>query len=699
MIRGIYTILIALLAVAFPALANAQTDSLWLAHWPAKAAVELPKNYYLDFKVEKGQTPTALKEIEFAIAKFQGKQLKAVKKTDKKTTNTISLLTSKAPEHIGPEGFTIKYDYDKNNTQIIAQTQAGLMYGVYEWQRRMRLGNMPKDYTSVPAYQVRCLNHWDNPDGSVERGYAGLSIWFKDGKICYREDIETYARANASIGINATVLDNVNADPQVLSKEVLEGVKKVADILRPYNIKVYLAVNFSSPTALGKLKTSDPLENKVIKWWEKKVEEIYSLIPDFGGFLVKANSEGLPGPMDFGRTHSDGANMLAKALKPHGGIVMWRAFVYNPQGGDRAKQAYDEFMPLDGKFDDNVIIQIKNGPIDFQPREPFSPLFGAMKNTQIMAEVQITQEYLGFSDHLCYLATMWKEFLDYPTFCDGRNVAQTTLNQKITAIAGVANTGTMKNWCGYVFAQSNWYAFGRLAWDPTLSSQQIAKEWSLQTITDNQAAIPTIVDIMMKSREAITDYMTPLGLHHLMGWSDHYGPQPWCAIEGARPDWMPTYYHKAADDGIGFNRSKTGSNATSQYQEALRVMYDDPNLCPKEFLLWFHHLPWNFYLMNGNTIWEEMCEHYFRGADRVATFQKQWKTLNGKVFPDVYKETEGKLAIQLDEAQWWRDACLLYFQQFSKMEIPASLGQLKYKSIDECEAKRVKKAYIDRQKD
>jgi len=697
--RGVIAILIALLAMLIPAMSQAQTDSLWLAHWPQKPSVSLPQYYYLDFKAGKGQSITALKEIEFAIGKFAGKQLKETKKLGKKTVNTISLITKGAPEHLGNEGFSIKYDFDNNNTQIIANTQAGLLYGVYEWQRRLRLGNMPKDYTSVPAYQVRCLNHWDNLDGSVERGYAGLSIWFKDGKVNFRDDIETYARANASIGINATVLDNVNADPLILSKELLEGVKRVADILRPYNIKVYLAVNFSSPAALGKLKTSDPLENKVIKWWEKKANEIYELIPDFGGFLVKANSEGLPGPMDFGRTHADGANMLAKALKPHGGIVMWRAFVYNPQGNDRAKQAYEEFMPLDGKFDDNVIIQVKNGPIDFQPREPFSPLFGAMKNTPVMAEVQITQEYLGYSDHLCYLATMWKEFLDYPTYCDGKTVAQTTLDGKLTAIAGVANTGTMKNWCGYVMAQSNWYAFGRLAWNPNISSQDIAREWALQTITDNKDALPTIVDIMMKSREAVTDYMTPLGLHHLMGWSDHYGPQPWCAIEGARPDWMPTYYHKAADDGIGFNRSKTGTNCTAQYQPVLRNMFDNPMTCPKEFLLWFHHLPWDYYLMNGNTLWDEICEHYFRGAERVATFQKQWKTLSGKVYPDIYKETEGKLAIQYDEAQWWRDACVLYFQQFSKMEIPSYLGPVKYKSVDECEAKRMRKAYVDRQHD
>jgi alpha-glucuronidase len=476
---------------------------------------------------------------------------------------------------------------------------------------------------------------------------------------------------------------------------MLSGIKTIADRLRPYHIKVYLAVNFSSPSALDGLKTADPLDKDVIKWWTDKCNEIYALIPDFGGFLVKANSEGLPGPMDFGRTHADGANMLAKALKPHGGVVMWRAFVYNPQGGDRAKQAYDEFMPLDGKFDGNVIVQIKNGPVDFQPREPFSPLFGAMKKTQIMAEVQITQEYLGYSDHLCFLSTMWKEFLDYPTFHSGKTVNETALNQKITAISGVANTGRMKNWCGYVFAQSNWYAFGRLAWNPDLTSKEIAEEWVSLTITNDKAAQSKIVSMMLKSREAVTDYMTPLGLHHLMGWSDHWGPEPWCAIPGAREDWMPRYYHKAAEDGLGFNRSSTGTDAVSQYQEPLRSMFDNPRLCPKEFVLWFHHLPWNFQFDNGNTLWDELVYHYNKGVTEVEVFSKTWQSLKGKVPESVFKEVENKLKVQLDEAFWWRDGCVLYFQTFSGMEIPF---KTKY-TLDECKSKLKIKVYQERQRD
>lgn len=669
-----------------------QTSSLWLGNWQNVKSQACPESYFLG---QKDISAVAQNEVAGTVQNISGK---AAKKVTKVSQNTVSLLIAKS-DSLGAEGFAIKYDKSLNNTEIIGSTNAGLLYGVYEWQRRLRSNQLEALTVSKPVYQVRCLNHWDNLDGSVERGYAGLSIWFKDGKVNFRDDIETYARANASVGINATVIDNVNADPMILSDELLKGVKSIADRLRPYNIKVYLAVNFSTPSALGGLKTSDPLDSDVIKWWNDKVKQIYSLIPDFGGFLVKANSEGLPGPMDFGRTHADGANMLAKALKPFGGIVMWRAFVYNPQGNDRAKQAYEEFMPLDGKFDSNVIIQIKNGPVDFQPREPISPLFGAMKRTPIMAEVQITQEYLGYSDHLCYLATMWEEFLDYPTYHFNQTVAQTTLNQPVTAIAGVANTGTMKNWCGYVMAQSNWYAFGRLAWNPELSSADIAREWVLQTLTTDDAAASKIVDMMMKSREAIVDYMTPLGLHHLMGWSDHYGPQPWCAIDGARPDWMPTYYHKADEYGLGFNRSSTGTNAVQQYQEPLRGMYDDPKLCPKEFVLWFHHLAWDFRFDNGNTLWQELCEHYFGGVSRIKDVQKAWSAVADKVYSPQSKEITDKLAIQVDEAEWWRDACVLYFQQFSKMEIPEHLGPVKYKSVDECEAKRVLKAYEARQRD
>lgn len=663
---------------------NAQTSNLWLNNFETNDGVcnfysDIAKNNPTDLVIEKELSAffTALKRVKSA-----------------KSSNFHVVLDN--TKNLGLEGYSIECDLANNNYKIVAETPGGALYGTYALLRGLKTGqNFNKVITQRPTYQVRILNHWDNLDGSVERGYAGYSIWFDGEKISVRQDIETYARANASVGINATVIDNVNADPKVLDKEILLGVKQIADRLRPYNIKVYLAVNFSSPAALGGLKTSDPLDKDVIKWWTDKCNEIYAMIPDFGGFLVKANSEGLPGPMDFGRTHADGANMLAKALKPHGGIVMWRAFVYNPQGGDRAKQAYDEFMPLDGKFDDNVIVQIKNGPIDFQPREPFSPLFGAMKKTQIMPELQITQEYLGYSDHLCYLATMWKEFLDYPTFHNNKTVKETTLNQKLTAFSGVANTGTMKNWCGYVMAQSNWYAFGRLAWNPDLSAKQIAEEWVAQTITTDKKAADKIVSIMLRSREAVTDYMTPLGLHHLMGWSDHWGPEPWCDIPGAREDWMPRYYHKAADNGIGFDRSSKGSNAVEQYQEPLRSMFDNPTLCPKKFVLWFHHLPWDYRFSNSYTLWESLCQHYANGVKQVEEFIKIWKSVEKAVKPEIFKEVDNKLNVQLDEAQWWRDGCVQYFQQFSKMEIPF---QPKY-TLQQCKEKLTKKEYVERQKD
>ena len=668
-----------LILALLPMMAVAQTENLWLDF------KTLEEPFVFGFSSKNATFEALKKELYWNIPNFY-----TAKKLEQASFQVVDNSNNSA---ISGDGFVINADEKK--VKIEAKTSAGALYGVYEYLRLYSAGTkVIKNHVSNPTYKYRILNHWDNPDGSVERGYAGKSIWFDGGKIHFRSDIETYARANASIGINGTVIDNVNADPKVLLPEMLRDIKTIADRLRPYNIKVYLAVNFSSPTAIGGLTTSDPLDKDVINWWTNKCKEIYKLIPDFGGFLVKANSEGLPGPMDFGRTHADGANMLAKALKPYGGIVMWRAFVYNPQGGDRAKQAYDEFMPLDGKFDDNVIIQVKNGPVDFQPREPFSPLFGGLKKTPIMPELQITQEYLGYSDHLCFLATMWKEFLDYPVN-NKETVKQTTQYHPFTAIAGVANTGTMKNWCGYVMAQSNWYAFGRLAWNPDITAQQIADEWIALTLTSDKSAAAKISDMMMKSREAVTDYMTPLGLHHLMGWSDHWGPEPWCDIPGAREDWMPRYYHKAADDGLGFNRSSTGSNAVEQYQEPLKSLYDNPKLCPKEYVLWFHHLPWNYVFDNGNTLWNELCYHYTKGVSQVEDFQKTWASLKGKVSDPIYNEVAKKLEVQLDEAQWWRDGCLLYFQTFSKMELPFTP---KY-TFDQCKAKLSTKEYEARQKD
>lgn len=601
-------------------------------------------------------------------------------------------LVVKSDKAIKGDGFRI----GKNRIQ--ANTDTGILYGVYELLRRQQTGENIHEEVCNPSYERRILNHWDNLDGTIERGYAGSSIFWRKGKDSLtvtdtdKQLWQEYARANASIGINGSVLNNVNASPAILTADYLKKTKEIADVLRPYGIRTYLSVNFASPQVIGGLKTSDPLNSEVAQWWKNKVKEIYSLIPDFGGFLVKANSEGQPGPQDFGRTHADGANMLADALSPFGGMVMWRAFVYNPSDEDRAKQAYSEFMPLDGQFRDNVIIQVKNGPIDFQPREPFSPLFGAMKKTSVMPELQITQEYLGQSVHLVYLATMWEEFLKSDTYQEGKGstVARCTdgslFPQKHTAIAGVSNIGSDVNWCGHPFAQSNWYAFGRLAWNNSLSSEQIADEWIKLTFADYSGKIDTqnsifsadwqvnflqpVKQMMLNSREAAINYMMPLGLHHLFAADHHYGPGPWWAPTGVRKDWTPPYYHKADSIGIGFDRTATGSNAVSQYQEPLQSMFSNSQTCPDIYLLWFHHLPWNFIMKDGQTLWAELCYRYDKGVRLVREFQKTWDQVQRYVDSERFSQVQTKLREQCMNAQVWKDACLLYFRQFSKMPFP-----------------------------
>lgn len=567
---------------------------------------------------------------------------------------------------------------------IKAKTQVGALYGSYALQRLQAMGKAGgRIYIKEePAYERRILNHWDNLDNTVERGYAGWSIWHW-GEPVPTERIRGYARLNASIGINGSVLNNVNATPEILRHETLERVAEIADIMRPYGIKVYLSVNFSSPAALGGLENSDPLVPEVREWWKEKAEEIYGLIPDFGGFLVKANSEGLPGPQDYGRTHADGANMLAEALEPHGGIVMWRAFVYSPRSQDRANQACEEFTPLDGQFKDNVLIQIKNGPVDFQPREPFSPLFGRMPQTQLMVELQITQEYLGFSNHLVYLHPLFKECLDSDTFCNGKGstVAAVTTGKiqpdvyKTTAIAGVANIGRDANWCGHEFAQSSWYAFGRMAWDPSLTSEEIAREWLVQTFTDKKQFVEPVLDMMLTSREAAVDYMMPLGFHHLFAWEHHYGPEPWCEIEGARADWLPKYYHKADAEGVGFDRTAAGSGNVLQYHEPLASIYNDLETCPENLLLWFHHVPWTHKMRSGLTLWEEICLHYDQGIKKVQEYRDIWTAAKPYVDAERWEAVNAKLAIQEHDARWWRDACVQYFGEFSGLPVPENVEQ------------------------
>jgi alpha-glucuronidase len=581
-------------------------------------------------------------------------------------------LRLKKDKELTPDDF--RTEVTKQGITLTSPTETGLLYAAYDLLRRQATGNLPvRTEVNSPAFALRILNHWDNLDGTIERGYAGSSLWQWDKLDSDTADTRRYtdyARANASVGINATVLNNVNASPEILSPTYLHRVKRLADLFRPYGIRVFLSVNFASPMRLGGLTTADPKDEAVSLWWQAKVKEIYQLIPDFGGFLVKANSEGQPGPCDYGRTHADGANLLADALTPHGGIVMWRAFVYNPTDADRAKQAYLEFEPLDGAFRDNVIVQIKNGPIDFQPREPYSPLFGAMPRTQQMAELQITQEYLGFSNHLVYLAPMWEEFF--------RLVPPASL----TAVAGVANTGSDTNWCGHHFAQANWYAFGRLAWNPRLRSEEIADEWLRQTFSGSRQATDTIgnkeqpdfaalTDLMMSSREAAVNYMMPMGLAHLFAWGHHYGPEPWCTVPDARPDWLPAYYHRADSTGIGFDRTASGSNAVAQYPPLRRRIYEDPKQCPDEYLLWFHHLPWNYRSAPDDelTLWDKLCIHYAIGVRQVRSFQVTWDKQAPYIDPERFEAVQRKLRIQARDAVWWSDACLLYFAQFSRMPI------------------------------
>lgn len=580
------------------------------------------------------------------------------------------------------QGDNIQYE-----ATITASNPIGLLYGAYELIRLQNTdayntgsGNQQNfskaiDETEKPQVGLRILNHWDNLDGSIERGYAGKSIFKweeiklgkngKGGSISKRlhDRLITYARANASLGINGSVLNNVNASPKMMTAEYINKVKIIANILRPYGIRVYLSINFASPMALGYTKTADPLDKKVQQWWKKKAKEIYATIPDFGGFLVKANSEGQPGPGDYHRTHADGANMLADAVKPYGGIIMWRSFVYgaNHKGEDRVKQAVSEFKGMDGKFRDNVILQSKNGPLDFQPREPYAPIFDNIKQTPQIAELQITQEYLGQSKHLTYLAPMWKEFFGFVN------------PDRLVGISGVANIGDDANWCGHPFSQANWYAFGRLAWNPSLTAEEIAHEWLVQTYENQDEKFTKPVEMMMMtSREACVNYMMPLGLHHIFKFDHHYGPEPDGFIASYPLEWCPVYYHKADAQGVGFDRSSKGTDAVGQYPEPYRSMYDNIATCPEEYLLWFHHVPWTYKMKSGSTLWQELCMKYNMGVAMVEVYRDFWHTSAKqymKGHEQEWQHTDSLLNVQLENAKEWRNTCLKYFQTFSKMKI------------------------------
>ncbi len=603
----------------------------------------------------------------------------------------VYVVAGKAGAEMGSDGFAVKtVTVDgREGVRIAANSDAGVLYGVFDFLRQVQLRRSVEnlDYTSTPKMERRVLNHWDNLNRFVERGYAGFSLW----EWPYLPDIRSpryrdYGRALASLGINGSVITNVNANALVLTPDYLVKVAALADEFRPWGVRVYLTARFSAPIEIGGLDTADPLDARVQAWWDAKVDEIYRYVPDFGGFVVKANSEGQPGPHEYGRDHAEGANLLAAPLAKNGrdGIVMWRAFVYAFEDDtDRVKQAYNQFVPLDGKFRDNVLVQIKNGPLDFMPREPFSPMFGAMPQTRLMLELQITQEYLGASQQLAYLAPLYEEVLDQDTYAQGegstiaRVVDGSLKGHTLSAIAGVANTGTDRNWTGHPLAQSNWYAFGRLAWDHTLSSQEIAEEWVRLTFATKEpskeetAAHEKIVDILMGSRETVVNYSMPLGLHHIMERGHHYGPGPW--VEGGRPDWTSPYYHQADAIGLGANRIAAGSNAIEQYAPELQAQWGDLNTVPETLLLWFHHVPWDYEMPSGRSLWDELALRYQQGVEEVRAMITQWDGLQGAIDDDRWTTTRQRLVVQEQDAREWRDACLLYFQQFSKRPLPAGV--------------------------
>lgn len=671
---------------------------LWLRYWPITNAARL-REYRAGITqiVINDSTPSlqaARLELTTALKGLLGTDIPVVTSPSRDGALIIASPASPAAQlpatartefsRLGAEGFSIHSQRVNGHsaTVIAANSDLGAVYGTFRFLRILQTngGISRLSVVESPAIRLRVLNHWDNLDGSVERGYAGKSLWnwssLPDSHSLpqrYRD----YARANASIGINGAVLTNVNANATVLTAPYLQKVKALAGVFRPYGVHVFLTARFSAPIELGGLKTADPLDPAVRAWWKAKIDEIYAVIPDFGGLVVKANSEGQPGPQDYKRSHADGANMLAEALAPHNGIVMWRAFVYsNDVPVDRIRQAYDEFKPLDGKFLQNVLVQVKNGPLDFQPREPFHPLFGAMPHTPLMMEFQLTKEYLGQDTHLAYMAPYYKEVLDADTYANGKGstvakVIDGTLHGYArTGIAGVANIGNDRNWTGSHFNQANWYAFGRLAWNPSLSSANIADEWIRQTLTNDDRAVPAIRRMMMGSREAVVNYMTPLGLAHIMATGHHYGPGAWA--DGGRADWTPSYYHRADTLGIGFDRTAKGSNAVNQYFAPVQARFASRDSVPDNLLLWFHHVGWNEKMRSGRTTWQELVHDYYSGVDSVRSMQRTWNSMQPYIDPARFGDVQAFLAIQEKEARWWRDASVLYFQTFARQPIPAA---------------------------
>lgn len=668
---------------------------LWLRFMPSAAITRAHRRVIRQIRVEGTSATGAIirEELASAIAVMLGGTVPAnetglrpgvvIVGTRANSALIRDLNWTADLQALGDEGYIIRSARIERQpaTVIAANGERGALYGAFHFLRLMQTGRPLErlDIAERPALQLRLMNHWDNLNGSIERGYAGRSLWQWNelpGKLSRR--YVDYARACASVGINGAVVNNVNADSRILGPEYLPKVATLAEVWRPYGVKMYLSANFAAPVRLGGLPTADPLEPTVADWWKTKAEEIYRLIPDFGGFLVKANSEGQPGPKTYGRTHAEGANVLADALAPHKGNVIWRAFVYDEDvDPDRAKRAYLEFTRLDGKFRPNVAIQVKNGPIDFQPREPFHPLFGAMKQTPVIAEIQATQEYLGQAKHLVYLGTMWKEFLDSDTHANGKGstvakgLAGKVHPSRITGMVSVTNPGLDPNWCGHHFSQANWYAFGRLAWNPDLPAQTIAEEWTRMTFTNEEKTVKVIRDLMMSSHETFVNYTMPLGLHHLIG-GDHYAPMPW-NDRAPRADWTATYYHQASPEGIGFDRTRRGGRAVEQYFPPVCDTFDDIRRCPEKYLLWFHRCAWDHRLKSGRTLWEELCRTYQQGAAQAVTLQKTWQSLSGKIDPRRHREVAERLTIQVADAAKWRDQILEYFARFSQRPVPRSV--------------------------
>ena len=693
-----YLILVLLLIFSLPNFAKDGYE-LWLDYRtienPAMRS-EADRLFSGIFFFGENQTYAAIrKELQLAAPKMTGKgpvfskerlnQTQVWLGTREELSQVFGLQDQVTIRNLGEDGYWMGPVTFQGKTYftIVGNRPVGVLYGVFDWLKSLQSGTFDPSSikTERPKIQLRMLNHWDNLDRTVERGYAGFSIWDWHRLPGYIDPrYSDYARANASIGINAVSLTNVNANARILTTDFMKKAKVLADIFRPYGIKVFLTARFSAPIEIGGLKTADPLDPEVIAFWKKKTDEMYQYIPDFGGYLVKANSEGQPGPHEYNRTHAEGANMLAEALAPHGGVLIWRAFVYSHEiDEDRHKQANLEFVPLDGKFRDNVIIQVKNGAIDFQPREPFHPLFGAVKQTNLGIEFQITQEYLGQATQLVYLSPMWEEVLRSKTF---RPTPTSTVagivdgsdsGQKLSLMAGVSNIGTDRNWTGHLFGQANWYAFGRLAWDPYLNSDQIAEEWSKLTFGQETQNLAKIKEIMLDSHEAAVNYMTPLGLHHIMGWDHHYGPGPW--VTGGRADWTALYYHRADSLGIGFDRTSDGSKALEQYSPEIIQAWSDSKQIPEKYLLWFHHLPWDYEMNSGRTLWEEIGLHYDQGVKSARKIKSTWESLAGRIDPEQYSHVNQLLGIQVQEAEWWRNSCLLYFQSISKRPIPAEIEQ------------------------